>query len=80
MEVLRQGMSLITTVTTAGPSRQTAWLCFSVTTSYRFMICQICGSGSELIFIVSKSVSVYMHMADVSVSLVTRWTPTGGVD
>ena len=44
------------------------------------MICQICGSGSELIFIVSKSVSVYMHMADVSVSLVTRWTPTGGVD
>ena len=44
------------------------------------MIRQICGSGSELIFIVLKSVSVYMHMADVSVSLVTKWTPTGGVD
>ena len=44
------------------------------------MICQICGPASELIFIVLKYVSVYMHMADVSVSLVTKWTPTGGVD
>ena len=44
------------------------------------MICQICGPGSEFIFIGSEYVSVYMHMADVSVSLVTKWTPTGGVD
>ena len=44
------------------------------------MICQVSGPGSELIFIVLKYVSVYMHMADVSVSLVRKWTPTGGVD
>ena len=44
------------------------------------MICQVSGPGSELIFIVLKYVSVYMHIADVSVSLVMRWTPTGGVD
>ena len=44
------------------------------------MICQICGPGSELIFIVLKYVSVYMHMADVSVSLAMRWTPTRSVD
>ena len=44
------------------------------------MICQVCGPGSELTFIVLKYVSVYMHMAAVSVSLVTKWTPTGGAD
>ena len=44
------------------------------------MTCQFCGSGSELIFIGSKYVSVYMHMAEVSVSLITKWTPPGGVD
>ena len=44
------------------------------------MICQVSGPGSELIFIVLKYVSVYMHMADVSVLLVTKWTPTGGID
>ena len=42
------------------------------------MTCQFPGSGSELID--SKSVSVYMHMAEVSVSLITKWTPPGGVD
>ena len=41
------------------------------------MICQICGSASELIFIVLKSVSVCMHMADVSVSLVTSGPQQG---
>ena len=41
------------------------------------MTCQFPGSGSELIFIGSKYVSVYMHMAEVSVSLVTKWTPPG---
>ena len=44
------------------------------------MTCQFPGSGSELIFIDSKSVSVYLHMAEVSVSLIMKWTPPGGVD
>ena len=30
------------------------------------MTCQFCGSSSQLIFIGSKSVSVYMHVAGVS--------------
>ena len=73
-------MSLITTVTTQDPDRQIAWLCICVTTSMQIYDLTVSWASSELTFIGSKYVSVYMHLVEVSVSLVTKWTPPGGVD
>ena len=43
------------------------------------MTCQFCGSSSQLIFIGSKSVSVYRHVAGVSAAAHNEVDPTRGV-
>ena len=44
------------------------------------MTCQYCGSSSQLIFIGTKSVSVYRHVAGVRLlPLITKWTPLAGL-
>ena len=45
----------------------------------RFMTCQFCGSSSQLIFIGSKSVSVYRHVAGVSAAAHNEVDPSRGV-
>ena len=43
------------------------------------MTCQLCGSSSQLIFIGSKSVSVYRHVAGVSAAAHNEVDPTRDV-
>ena len=43
------------------------------------MTCQFCGSSSQLIFIGSKYVSVYRHVAGVSATAHNEVDPTRGV-
>ena len=43
------------------------------------MTCQFCGSSYQLIFIGSKSVSVYRHVAGVSAAAHNEVDPTRGV-
>ncbi len=50
-----------------------------MTLKCRFMTCQFCGSSSHLIFIGTKSVSVYRHVAGVSAAAHNEVDPTRGV-
>ena len=51
VEVLRQGMSLITTVTTQDPDRQTTWQCICVSTSMQIYDLSVSLASSELTLI-----------------------------